>query len=174
MKQLALSLLLVGGVACSGRPAATTADSAGTPAPRTAALDSGSAPAVTLERTPCYGTCPVYQLSISRDGTVRFVGKQHVARQGAATASIPPAVVDSLVSELEAGGYFGFDERYLRGAPGCGRYATDSPTVITSLTADGRSREIRHDHGCHAAPPELARLERRIDEVAGTARWTGN
>ncbi|MBA3259505.1 MAG: hypothetical protein H0T68_08580 [Gemmatimonadales bacterium] len=102
------------------------------------------------------------------------MGTQHVTHQGAATASIAPAMVDSLVAELEAGGYFGFDERYLRGAPGCGQYATDSPTVITSLTVDGRTRQIRHDHGCSAAPPELMRLERRIDEVAGTARWTGD
>ena len=58
-------------------------------------------------------------------------------------------------------------------APACGQYATDSPTVITSVTAGGRSKTIRHDYGCFDAPRELARLERLIDEVAGTARWVG-
>jgi hypothetical protein len=37
----------------------------------------------------------------------------------------------------------------------------------------GRRKTIRHDYGCFAAPAELARLERLIDDVAGTDRWTG-
>lgn len=138
-----------------------------------AAPAAADAPAVTLERTPCFGTCPVYTVSISRAGTVRFTGKHHTAHTGPATASIPPARVDSLVAELEAAGYFELAEAYVMDSPACGMYATDSPTVITSVTRDGRTRTVRHDRGCAAAPPELSRLEQRIDEVAGTARWVG-
>ena len=140
--------------------------------PATADVTS-PAPVVMLERTPCFGTCPVYTVSISGSGTVRFVGKNHVPKEGEATAEIPPATVDSLLRELEAGGYFDFADAYVMDSPACGQYATDSPTVITSATAGGRSKTIRHDYGCFAAPPELARLERMIDEVAGTSRWTG-
>ena len=74
---------------------------------------------------------------------------------------------------LEAGGYFDFADEYVMNAPACGQYATDSPTVITSVTAGGRTKRIRHDYGCFAAPQELAALERLIDEVTGTARWIG-
>jgi hypothetical protein len=81
--------------------------------------------------------------------------------------------VDSLLAALETGGYFGFADAYVMDSPACGQYATDSPTVITSASTGGRAKTIRHDYGCSAAPPELARLERLIDEVAGTARWTG-
>ena len=144
--------------------------SAESPTPSAAAPET---PAVTLERRPCLGTCPVYTVALSRDGTIRFQGKHHVAHQGEATAAIPPARVDSLLAELEAGGYFEFAADYVMDAPACGRYATDSPTVVTSVTHDGRTRTVRHDYGCSAAPRELVRLERRIDEVAGTARWTG-
>ena len=155
--------------ACSPRPPAgdNPAPSAETDAAGTAA------PAVTLERTPCFGACPVYQVTISRSGAVRFVGTHHVTQQGEVTAEIPAARVDSLLRELEAGGYFGFADAYVMDSPACGQYATDSPTVITCASADGRTKTIRHDYGCNAAPPELARLERRIDEVAGTSRWTG-
>ena len=60
---------------------------------------------VTLERTPCFGTCPVYRGGhVSASGMVRFVGTHHVARQGEATAEIGPRAVDSLLRELEAGG----------------------------------------------------------------------
>jgi hypothetical protein len=166
-----MPVLLLGVVAaCSPRPPGAGQTPAPYGEPGAAAAD---APVVTLERTPCFGTCPVYQVAISRSGAVRFVGKQHVAQQGEATAEIPAPRVDSLMHELEAGGYFGFADSYVMGTPACGQYATDSPTVITSTSAGGRSKTVRHDYGCSAAPEELGRLERMIDEVAGTSRWVG-
>ena len=166
-----LALVVVAGLtACSPRPPA--AGHAPTPYAEPGAV-AGEPPVVTLERTPCFGTCPVYQVAIFRSGAVRFVGKHHVTRQGEAMAEISRARVDSLVRELEAGGYFGFADAYVMDSPACGRYATDSPTVITSATAAGRTKTIRHDYGCDAAPQELGRLERVIDEAAGTSRWIG-
>lgn len=143
------------------------------PGPKASTSSTDSTTAVALERTPCFGSCPVYSLSISRSGVVRFEGKKFVEHAGADSARIPAASVDSLVSELSAAGYFGFADRYTSGAPACGRYATDLPSAITSITDDGRVKRIEHDHGCTDAPRELARLENRIDEVAGTGRWTG-
>lgn len=152
--------------ACSPRPGGSIES----PTPDAGAAD---VPAVTLERRPCFGTCPVYSVAVAPDGTVRYTGKHHVAHTGEATAVIPAARVDSLVAELEAGGYFGFADDYVMDSPACGRYATDSPTVVTSVTRDGRTKTIRHDYGCFEAPRTLVQLERRIDEVAGTSRWTG-
>jgi Domain of unknown function (DUF6438) len=158
-------LLGVAMVACAPRPAGVRQ----APAPAAAGDEP---PAVTLERTPCFGTCPVYRVAISRSGVVRFSGNHHVLhREG--TDTIPAARVDSLLGELEAGGYFGFADAYVMDSPACGMYATDSPTVITSATRDGVTKTIRHDRGCAAAPAELSQLEQRIDEVAGTGRWTG-
>ena len=161
-------LLLAALAGCSPRPPGP----AERPAPE-AEASAAQAPAVTLERTPCFGTCPVYSVAISRSGTVRFFGRQHVAQEGEVTAEVSAARVDSLLRELEAGGYFGFADEYVMGSPACGQYATDSPTVVTSVRRDGEAKSIRHDYGCAGAPPALARLERRIDEVAGTDRWTG-
>jgi len=156
--------------ACSPRPSAT----GGTPTPYgEPGAAAAEPPVVTLERTPCFGTCPVYQVAISRSGTVRFDGQYHVTQPGEATTEIPAARVDSLLRELEAGGYFGFADAYVMDSPACGQYATDSPTVITSASAGGRTKTIRHDYGCQAAPRELGRLEQLIDEVAGTSRWVG-
>lgn len=141
--------------------------------PAGAPVASDDAVVVTLERTPCFGTCPVYTVSISESGLVRFNGKHHVTQTGEATATIPAARVDSLLEELEEAGYFELPEAYVMDAPACGMYATDSPTIITSATRGGVTKSIRHDRGCQGAPAGLSRLEQRIDEVAGTARWTG-
>jgi Domain of unknown function (DUF6438) len=156
--------------ACSSRPAAVGGPA--TPYDRDA-QSAGARPVITLERRPCFGTCPVYQVAIARSGAVSYTGKHHVTTQGAATAQLPAERVDSLLDALERGGYFEFADDYVMNTPACGMYATDSPTVVTTVTARGRTKTIRHDYGCTGAPRELARLERLIDDVVGTDRWTG-
>jgi Domain of unknown function (DUF6438) len=160
MIRLGFVLLVISLAGCSRRAAAPS-------------LAPETGPVVTLERTPCFGTCPVYTVAISRNGEVTFTGKHHVAHTGHATGTIPRGRIDSLLTELEAAGYFGFADSYVMDSPACGMYATDSPTVITSATRDGETKTVRHDRGCSAAPPELSQLEQRIDEVAGTGKWVG-
>ena len=66
------------------------------------------------------------------------------------------------------------DEKYVAGASACGLYATDLPSAITSVDDGKRSKRIEHDHGCSEAPGARAGLENKIDQVAGTLRWTGH
>jgi len=60
---------------------------------------------VFLERGSCFGTCPVYTVSLDRSGVVRFEGRRFVADTGVFSAVVPPMRVDSLLAELEAGGF---------------------------------------------------------------------
>jgi uncharacterized protein DUF6438 len=132
-----------------------------------------SPPAVTLQRTACFGSCPVYRVSITPAGAVTFEGTAHVRKLGTASGQIAPARLDHLLRELDEAGYFSFADRYTSADPTCGRYVTDLPTVITSVTLEGRTKRIEHDQGCGAAPGALVVLERRIDEVLGSGQWTG-
>ena len=149
-------------VACAPRKAAS-------PAAENSA--NAAQPAITLERTPCFGSCPVYIISVSPSGLVSFEGKAHVSQLGAATGHIPRQRVDSLLVELEQAGYLGFASRYALSEPACGRYVTDLPSAISSATIRGQTKRIEHDHGCGGAPGALAVLEKRIDEVLGSDRW---
>jgi hypothetical protein len=134
---------------------------------------AASTPTITLERTACFGSCPVYTISVLPSGDVQYEGRAHVRKLGPATGRVPKERVDALLSELERGGYFTFAERYTSAEPSCGRYATDSPSVITSVTVRGRTKRIIHDYGCGGAPGSLVVLEQRIDEALHSGQWTG-
>jgi uncharacterized protein DUF6438 len=133
----------------------------------------GAQPAITLERTSCFGSCPVYRVAVTPSGEVTYEGKAHVRRVGSDTLRISQQQVDSLLTEIEQAGYFTFDDRYVASEPACGRYATDAPSVITSVTLRGRTKTITHDYGCTGVPGALTIVERRIDETLGSSRWTG-
>jgi hypothetical protein len=165
------ALFLVWGLAgCAPRPPAPASPPESAVQSSTASADSA---VLTLERTPCFGTCPVYRVTVTAAGIVRFEGKSHVSHPGSAVGQVPKARLDSLLAELDAGGYFGFEEAYVMGSPACGNAATDLPTVTTSVRLDGRTKRIEHYRGCSAAPQALSQLEERIDEVLDTGRWTG-
>jgi hypothetical protein len=137
-------------------------------------VDSVDAPVITLERTACFGGCPVYRLAVTSDGTVTYEGEAHVRQLGAASDRVPRERVQALLSELDRAGYFSFASRYAAAEPVCGRYSADSPSAITSMTYGGRTKRVEHDYGCGSAPGALVVLERRIDEVLGSAQWTGH
>jgi hypothetical protein len=130
-------------------------------------------PVISLERTACFGGCPVYRIWVSADGKMGYEGRAHVRRLGQASGEIPAERVRSLLSEIERAGFFSFANRYTSAEPTCGRYSTDSPAAITSVRMDGRTKRIEHDYGCGAAPGALVVLEQRIDEVLNSGRWTG-
>jgi hypothetical protein len=148
-------------------------------APRSAGGGEGSQSAaapssvVSLYRSPCYGGCAVYSISVTADGLVTYHGEDGVLQQGTQTAQIGRARVDALLKELEAAGYFKFAGRYRPSERVCGRYVPDAPSVITSVRLAGRSKQIEHDHGCGSAPLALNVLESRIDEALGSEQWTG-
>jgi hypothetical protein len=162
---LAAGVLLVLGSCARNERAARPADRS--------SQSAAPGPVITLERTACFGSCPVYSLSVSASGDVHYEGRANVRKVGVASGKVTREEVAALLTELERGGYFTFADRYTVSEPACGRYATDSPTTITSATVRGRTKRIAHDYGCGGAPGALVVLERRIDEALNSGQWTG-
>jgi hypothetical protein len=128
---------------------------------------------ITLERGSCFGTCPVYRLTVDGAGKVRYDGKAHVSVVGRDSAAIPQSEVRRLLAEFDRAGFDNLADRYTSGQPSCPSYAPDSPTAITSLTRGGTTKRVEHDYGCADVPRALTALERLIDDVVGSDRWTG-
>lgn len=128
---------------------------------------------ITMARGPCYGTCPVYSVAITADGTVTFSGERHVDSTGTRTHRIEAPAAAALMQNLATDGFFELADRYAYKDASCGLYHTDAPTVTLSLLLNGRTKTVQHDQGCRDAPESLNRMQARIDSVAGVARWIG-
>ena len=139
--------------------------------PSVAVLASGTAPnasasvqgpiAITLERTACFGFCPVYTVTLRDDGTVTYRGTEHVKVSGTHTWKIDPAAVRALAQEMQDEGFFALQDEYRS-------MVTDHPTVITSLSIGTRTKKVV-DYV--AGPPKLKDFEAKIDEIAGTRKY---
>ncbi len=115
---------------------------------------------VSLERTACFGTCPIYGVSVFSDGTTRFKGERHVKVTEPVEVKLEPAALEKLKAAFEKSGFAKWPD-YTR------TNVSDMPSVV--LTYEGHT--VRHNRGDEKAPPELAALEDEVDAIIGTDRW---
>ena len=122
---------------------------------------------ITLQRAGGMGAGPTYRLTISGDGRVTYEGKAGVFIRGQRTSRLSQDAIRELVEEFRKAHFFDLNDNY-RSA------ATDLPTCITTFQA-GTLRKRVVDYGVEidrVAPEALIHLEKRIDEIANTRRWT--
>jgi hypothetical protein len=122
---------------------------------------------ITLRRTPCYGPCPVYEVTVFGTGEVAYFGEAHVDQAGAHRWRISRRRLDRLAEAFKRAGYFRLEDNYTS------REFTDAPGCLTSIEfEDGSSKSIDHYHGDPTAPDALTELEDEIDRIIGVDRYT--
>jgi hypothetical protein len=141
---------------------------------------------ITLQRTPCFGRCPVYPVTLSGDGRVRWRGEANVEAIGERRGYVRAGGLEQLAQALDRAEFLARDEHGQLPQPKMKCVRTGTRTTCTMSTQiaicssstsavitvrRGRTRHrVHHDH-CAASP--LDELEALIDEVAGTAAWIG-
>lgn len=132
---------------------------------------------ITLERTACYGICAVYKIAVKADGSVTFEGINNTQTKGKVEGKISENKVKELIEEFENADYSNLKDKY--DYETCPIAATDSPTVITSLRTNGKTKTVSHYLGCLEKdqrtpfPPKLTEMENNIDRIIETKSWIG-
>ncbi|MEM7336617.1 MAG: DUF6438 domain-containing protein [Chloroflexota bacterium] len=111
-----------------------------------------------IERTHCLGTCPVYQLTIWKDGRISYTGAHHVNHTGQYSSRIPSEEAEKLFDLLEVLDVYSLDDYSFYGA-------TDSPTAYVTIWDQGKFNQIHHYFGDSTAPPNLFTIEKLIDDA---------
>ena len=129
---------------------------------------------ISLERKPCFGTCPVYVVRIDQSGQVDFSGRANVRHVGDATARISSEEFARIEAAVIAARLDALPTSFNAREAACGQYATDHAVVVFSATTTtGQTRTLRHDLGCMGAPRALGELYQLVDSIANTAQWIG-
>lgn len=115
-----------------------------------------------LERTPCFGKCAAYTVTINADGSARYVGRSNAPRQGTCTGTVDKASMQLLLDRAKAIGFFDFAEKY-------DGQVTDLPSTIIRVNADGRDRKV---FGRYKTPPAFKPFAAYADSLLQSVQWT--
>jgi hypothetical protein len=123
---------------------------------------------ITLERTRCFGECPIYKVTLTGDGAVTWHGEDYVKTKGDAVAHIAPEKVRVLFEVFRKAEFFWLFDRYINTA------ISDYPYYITTISFDGHTKTVTDYDGQEMnMPAVVGDVEDAIDETANTARWIG-
>lgn len=115
-----------------------------------------------LRRTPCFGTCPVYAITVLEDGRATYSGGRFAPRQGEYTGKVGAETMEKLWSLAEEAGFFGLQDKY--DGP-----VTDLPSTIMRFHGKGKDKQVV---GRVGTPTSFKVLAEAAEELLAPVEWT--
>jgi len=116
---------------------------------------------VTLQRTPCFGTCPVYKVTLRPNGTLSYHGELFVSRKGNFTAKYWSHDFVRLASAIDAVHFDSFSTNY-------SMPVTDQSSTIVTVVRGKTSKSVEV-YGS-TGPDTLWLIAAAIDGMVANAR----
>ncbi|AXG71601.1 hypothetical protein KORDIASMS9_03858 [Kordia sp. SMS9] len=95
---------------------------------------------VVLSRSGCFGSCPIMNISIHRNGSVIFKGEKHTDVIGVYNTTLSPKLTNYLFKKLEAIQISKVSDNYMVGH-------TDDETISTTFLENGTIVKTIRDYG---------------------------
>ena len=109
----------------------------------------------TIERTACYGRCPMYKATFMDNGEVKYVGKGFVDKIGTYKTLISTEDVLLIKKNITEYNYFGLDSLYPTPI-------TDFPSSITEVNLNGNRKKVINRRN---PPSNLKAFEKFLDSL---------
>lgn len=131
---------------------------------------------ITYSTEPCFGTCPVYSVTVTPEGEGVFKGKQHVATTGSQSFRIDSGTYRRFADHLATVRPREGDRNISHGEPDCGNAPTDMPsiTVRWSSNTGAADQNLRLYLGCRSAEADrVAAVLKAAPEMLPIAAYIG-
>lgn len=149
------------GIACSSKknatPMTTEQSNAGTK------IEKSDSLFVSLERSYCFGTCPVYKIEIYNSGFAVYTGQANTDKIGTFTTKFSKDQLNSLTNVAKEINYMSLNDVYDN--PG----VTDLPSHTSSIVINGVRKTVKRRIGY---PQSIVVFEKQIDAIIGETNWT--
>ena len=106
-----------------------------------------------INRTACFGQCPMYKTTFFDNGEVRYVGKRFVENIGTYKALISAEQVEEIAAKIKEFDYYSLDSLYPTPI-------SDFPSCITEVNLDGNYKRVVNRQN---PPRNLKAFERYLD-----------
>ncbi len=110
---------------------------------------------LSMERTPCFGQCPYYKITIMNTGKVVYDGIRFTEKKGLHTKTLSPNQLSQIQKRMEDIDIFSMDDKY-------DSNITDVPAVALMIIYKTKRKKIFHRYG---GPKELSEFEKLIDSI---------
>jgi hypothetical protein len=114
-----------------------------------------------LERTPCFGRCKAYRISVYRSGYAQYEGRLNVEKEGLHDGRIGADTLALLLNEAERIGFFDMKDSY-------DAEVTDLPSTIVKIYANGKGKRVLARVG---TPPAFKAYVEQVEALLLPVPW---
>ncbi|MEJ6583189.1 MAG: DUF6438 domain-containing protein [Crocinitomicaceae bacterium] len=125
-------------------------------------LEKGDSLFAYIRRSPCYGTCPTYEMKIYNSGFVELSGGRFIDLLGEHTTTIARAKMRAFIEKATSIGYMKMDDVYDN------TNITDLPATSTSIVINDVRKSIRRRVNY---PNEILAFEKLFDDLLTSEKW---
>ncbi len=119
---------------------------------------------ITLERTPCFGSCPVYSVTLYRSGKAEFHAVKNLPKIGDFSGRIDVTDFGRLCYFIQRTHFSEFKENYRA------NWTDDTTCIVTARTPDNKIKKVS-DYGT-VGPIQLWAIQQLIDGFRERIEWT--
>lgn len=126
---------------------------------------------ITLDEGPCFGTCPIYTMTVYPNEFYQLTSGQFTINPGQqSTGTLPAGSFAAANAALQAANFTALPTNITPGNPACGNQTvTDLPTAKISETTIAGTRTVEYYPGCFNAPDKPA-----LDQLVASLRTALN
>lgn len=96
----------------------------------------------------CYGTCPIRDISIDKNGNMLFYGEGYISPTGIFKGKVSQKQTELVFTKFRNANPLKLEDRYVA-------QVTDNPSLTTTYVKDGRIVKTIYDYGYTETPDEL-------------------
>ena len=123
-------------------------------------IKNGQNVEIVLEHPHCFGTCPVYTVTIDNSGTLVFEGTEYLDTIGVETGSVSSEDIANLTSYIDKIDYFSLEDAKTPSR-------TDVTFIYTTVTIGDKTHTVRNYVG-EFGIAEVTKLESMINGLANS------
>ena len=117
---------------------------------------------LSMEKTACFGQCPIYVLKVNSDGGLHLNAKRFNDISGEFEAKLSKDEFQNLKATTTRLDWDAFDEEYLTGY-------SDLPSTILTYAISGDTTKVRYESD--KAPQELISLSKQMESWKHNKDW---
>jgi hypothetical protein len=117
----------------------------------------------TYQRTPCFGMCSVFNLTVHQSGKAIFEGKNFTDMIGFYQSQMDATTLQRIAFVADSIGYFSMDDKYDF------EKVTDLPTTTTTILKNGTVKSVANRY---KGPKSLLVLYKELDAFIANSKWT--
>jgi hypothetical protein len=122
---------------------------------------NNDSPVIFIEKSACFGECPVYKSEIYLSGRITYQGISNTKLKGSFCAKLDKKSLNNLIDAFNQNNYFSLNENYVS-------QKKDLPSTRTGFNYKGQQKQILdYDN----APSELKHLEKMLENIVDTTSW---